>query len=502
MFSKLLVHADDRGGRAGRCGASGRRHPLAAPARSLLTCSGCRASDDVTDAACAGPPPRAAFFPLTKSDQPTYDMSRNVISSRWRGGGMAVSNLLVGPECTPGTASRPFLRPDAVRTFYFSPPQRLAVILDAGWSDGPPTRPSGPARQPRLLGRVRAEVRVRHYSRRTERAYVGWVRRFVLFQDKRHPAGMGEIEVRRFLNHLALNAKVSASTQNQALSAILFLYRGVLRQEFPWVEGITRAKRPVRLPVVLTPSEVRAVLEHLAGVERLMASLLHGAGLRVLECARLRVKDIDFERLEIVIRDGKGQKDRRTMLPSEIASQLRGQIDEARRLHERDLVTGAGWVALPFSIAPKYPYAGREWAWQWVFPARRHYVDSDSGERRRHHLHESVLQRAVRRAVRRAGIAKPATCHTLRHSFATHLLEAGYDIRTIQELLGHSDVSTAMIYTHVLNVGGKGVVSPLDRLGSGTWVGALGPCGGANPKRPGSSLPGIRVPSGDSGEEE
>jgi integron integrase len=317
---------------------------------------------------------------------------------------------------------------------------------------------------PRLLDQVRNAIRVRHYSRRTEKAYVCWVRRFVLFHGKRHPAEMGGPEVRAYLDHLAVQGRVSASTQNQALSAILFLYKEVLNHDLPWIEGVVRAKRPVRLPVVLSRSEVASVFRHLTGTEKLMASLLYGAGLRVLECARLRVKDVDFDRGEITVRDGKGQKDRVTMLPGGVIESLRCHLWRSHRQHQEDLTRGAGYVELPFSIARKYPSAAREWGWQWVFPATRPYVDRETRQRRRHHLHETVLQRSVREAVRRAGIAKPASCHTLRHSFATHLLESGYDIRTIQELLGHRDVKTTMIYTHVLNRGGKGVRSPLDGL--------------------------------------
>jgi integron integrase len=318
------------------------------------------------------------------------------------------------------------------------------------------------AQAPRLLDQVREALRTRHYSRRTEKAYVGWIRRFVIFHGKRHPREMGEAEVTRFLSHLAVERKVSASTQNQALAALLFLYRVVLGIELKWLGEMVRAKRPQRLPVVLTRREVRELLERLRGTTWLMASLLYGSGLRLLECARLRVKDVDFERGEILVRDGKGRKDRVTMLPASVKGPLRVHLAEVRRLHEADLRGGLGSVELPDAIAHKYPNASREWAWQWVFPASRHYVVAGTRERRRHHLHETVLQRAVKQAAREAGIAKPASCHTLRHSFATHLLEAGQDIRTIQELLGHRDVSTTMIYTHVLNRGGLGVRSPLD----------------------------------------
>jgi integron integrase len=318
---------------------------------------------------------------------------------------------------------------------------------------------------PRLLDRVRLCLRTRHYSGRTEKAYVGWVRRFVLFHGKRHPDQMGAAEVAGYLAHLATAGRVSASTQNQAFSALLFLYREVLGRELAGLENTPRAKRPQRLPVVLSPGEVASVLQRVRGTPGLMCSLMYGAGLRVLECCRLRVKDVDFSRGEIVVHDGKGRKDRVTMLPGRLAEPLRAQLARVRAQHDADLAGNAGYVALPDALARKYPAASREWAWQWVFPASRLYLDAATGQRRRHHVHETVVQREFAAAVRAADISKPATCHTLRHSFATHLLESGYDIRTIQELLGHADVSTTMIYTHVLNKGGCGVRSPLDQLG-------------------------------------
>lgn len=327
--------------------------------------------------------------------------------------------------------------------------------------EGPPPGAYHPAGM-RLLDQVRAAIRLRHYSRRTEKAYAGWVRRFILFHGKRHPAEMGKAEVSSFLSHLAVEAKVSASTQNQALSALLFLYGEVLNQELGWLDEIVRAKRPARLPVVLGREEVRALLRSLCGVEALMASLLYGGGLRLLECCRLRVKDVDFSRNEILVRDGKGARDRVTLLPAAVAAPLTAHLERVRVQHERDLREGLGSVELPLALERKYPRAAFEWGWQWVFPATRHYTDPVSGRRRRHHLHESVLQKAVREAALRARIVRPVSCHALRHSFATHLLENGYDIRTIQELLGHKDVSTTMIYTHVLNRGGRGVRSPLD----------------------------------------
>ena len=293
---------------------------------------------------------------------------------------------------------------------------------------------------------------------------MAWIRRYILFHGKRHPAQMGPVEITQFLSWLAVKEKVAASTQNQALSALLFLYCAVLEQDLPWLDGVVRTKRPERLPVVLTRGEVRAVLDRLHGEPRLMGLLLYGAGLRLLECARLRIKDVDFASNQIVVRDGKGHKDRVTMLPAAVKAGLAGHLDGVRRQHELDVERGAGWVELPDALRRKYPSAGREWAWQWVFPATRIYVDRLTGERRRHHLHESVLQRTVTEAVRRAGIAKPASCHTFRHSFAAHLLEDRHDIRTVQELLGHSDVSTTQIYTHVLNRGPSGVQSPADRM--------------------------------------
>jgi integron integrase len=309
---------------------------------------------------------------------------------------------------------------------------------------------------------VRATIRARHYSRRTEKAYVGWVRRYIVFSGKRHPEEMGSLEVMKFVSSLAVRSGVSASTQNQAFSALLFLYRDVLGRKLSDLDQTVRAKRPVRIPLVLSRNEVTAVLGQLQGVTWLMASLMYGSGLRLLECLRLRVKDVDFDRRELTVRDGKGRKDRVTLLPDRLIPALRTHIVRVRAQHDADRLAGTGTVALPDALERKYPSAAGDWAWQWVFPATRHYVDHRTGEERRHHVHETVVQRAFHEAVRTAGLAKPATSHTLRHSFATHLLESGYDIRTIQELLGHNDVSTTMIYTHVLNRGGRGVRSPLD----------------------------------------
>jgi integron integrase len=319
-------------------------------------------------------------------------------------------------------------------------------------------------RKPRLLDAVRDAIRVRHYSRRTEKAYVCWIRRYILFHGKRHPAEMGADEVSRFLSSLAIEGNVSPSTQNQALAALLFLYTRVLGTELPWLTELVRASRPARLPVVLSREEVRAALVALRGTPRLIGVLMYGAGLRLLECCRLRVKDVDFAAHQLIVRSGKGDRDRVTLLPAVVVPALERQLAWVQALHDRDLRAGAGWVELPHALGRKYPNAGRELAWQWVFPATRTYREPVTGQRRRHHLHETVIQRAVYRAVREAGLAKRASCHTFRHSFATHLLEDGYDIRTVQELLGHRDVRTTMIYTHVLDRGPSGVRSPVDGL--------------------------------------
>ena len=326
------------------------------------------------------------------------------------------------------------------------------------------TTTSDPARRFRLLEQVRRGLRVRHYSRRTEIAYCAWVRRFVLFHGRRHPSLMGEQEISAFLNHLATDGRVSASTQNQALHALLFLYRHILCRDMGLIPGLTPAKRGRRLPVVLSVSEVRSVLSHMRGVARLCASLMYGSGLRLSECIQLRVKDIDFDRSEIMVRVGKGNKDRRVPLPRLASTALRVQIERVQKQFERDLRSGVMGAPLPGALERKMPSADRDWSWQYVFPAARVYVERETGKRRRHHIHDSAIQRAVAEAVRSSGIAKRATCHSLRHSFATHLLESGSDIRTIQELLGHTSLQTTMIYTHVLNRGGLGVQSPADRL--------------------------------------
>jgi integron integrase len=318
------------------------------------------------------------------------------------------------------------------------------------------------ASQPRLLDRIREACRLRHYSIRTETVYVDWIKRYILFHHKRHPLEMGAAEINAFLTHLAVAGRVSASTQNQAFSALLFLYQKVLEVDPGRIAGVVRAVRPKRLPVVLTRDEVRRVIEQLDGTFALMVRLLYGSGLRLLECLRLRVKDIDFGRNEITVRQGKGDKDRRTMLPLSVKAELEAHLRRVRQLHERDLSRGFGSVWLPEALERKLPNASREWCWQWVFSSAVLSVDPRTGIKRRHHAHEGSVSRAITQAVRRAGLSKRATSHSFRHSFATHLLEAGYDIRTVQELLGHEDVSTTMIYTHVLNRGGRGVKSPLD----------------------------------------
>jgi len=320
------------------------------------------------------------------------------------------------------------------------------------------------SQKPKLLDQVRFAIRAKHYSLRTEEAYVLWIRRFILFQNKRHPKDMGAEEVRQFLSNLAVNHHVAASTQNQALSAILFLYQHVLRQEIGWIDEVVRAKKPRKLPIVLTREEVKAVLNGLSGTAWLMATLLYGSGLRLMECIRLRVKDVDFSYNHIMVRNGKGDKDRVTMLPLNVKEPLQHHVQEVEKLHDQELQEGFGRVYLPYALERKYPNATREWAWQYVFPAARRSIDPRTGIEQRHHVSKLVLQRAVKGAMWRAKIAKAASCHTLRHSFATHLLEAGYDIRTVQELLGHKDLNTTMIYTHVLNRGGRGVRSPVDLL--------------------------------------
>lgn len=316
---------------------------------------------------------------------------------------------------------------------------------------------------PKLLDQVRDRLRARHYSIRTEEAYLYWIRRFIHFHGLRHPQELGVPEIEAFLTHLAVVENVAASTQNQALAALLFLYRDVLHIDLGPVAPV-RAKKPQRLPTVLSRDEIQRIFAHMSGLHLLMARLLYGTGMRLMECLRLRVKDIDFERREIIIRDGKGEKDRVTLLPQSLIAPLQEHLKHVKTLHEKDLAQGYGAVYLPYALERKYPNAAREWGWQYVFPAATLSVDPRSGVTRRHHMDESGLQKAVRAAAQKAGITKPVSCHTFRHSFATHLLEAGYDIRTVQELLGHKDVRTTQIYTHVLNRGPLGVRSPLDDL--------------------------------------
>ena len=325
---------------------------------------------------------------------------------------------------------------------------------------GEPSRESAP---PRLFDLARNAIRRLHYSRRTEETYLHWIRRFILFSGKRHPRELGAVEVTAFLTDLAVERHVASSTQNQALAALLFLYKEVLGTPLPWLDGLVRAKPSTRKPTVLTADEARHLLAKLHGTKWLMASLLYGAGLRLRECLKLRVKDLDFGYQQILVRDGKGGKDRITILPSPLVEPLQGHLLRVKVLHDRDLLDGCGEVELPDALARKYPRAPYEWAWKFVFPSYKRSVDRETGVIRRHHVYENYLVRGVKQAAYAAGIAKHVSCHTLRHSFATHLLENGYDIRTVQELLGHRDVSTTMIYTHVLNKGGLGVKSPLDR---------------------------------------
>ena len=333
-----------------------------------------------------------------------------------------------------------------------------------------PGHPSGsdtlhPAgRHPKLLDRLGEALHARHYSRRTEQAYCHWVKRFIFFHNVRHPGEMAEPEINAFLTHLAVKEKVSASTQNQALSALLFLYRHVIRRNLGDLGKIIRARKPTRLPVVMTREEVKAVLASMTGDKRLMASLMYGAGLRLMECLRLRVQDIDFSRHEILVRDGKGAKDRITVLPASLTILLQAHLKQVKAIHERDVAEGWGRVQMPTALDRKYPNAPKDWRWQWVFPQDHRWINPTTTEQGRHHIDEPLVQKAVRDAVAQAGPTKRATCHTFRHPFATHLLEGGYDIRTVQELLGHSDVKTTMIYTHVLNRGPAGVRSPVDGL--------------------------------------
>jgi len=361
-----------------------------------------------------------------------------------------------------GSLPSPRALPLSAKVTRWPPAPRPGCVAPATPSAVPTPVPT--RQQPKLLDRLREALRSRHYSRRTEHAYCHWVRRFIFFHRVRHPVEMAEPEINAFLTHLAVKEKVSASTQNQALSALLFLYRHVLDREIGDLGDVIRARKPKRLPVVMTREEARAVLSHLEGDKRLMASLMYGAGLRLMECLRLRIQDIDFERNEITVRDGKGEKDRRTMLPESLKSPLQEHLRKVKAIHARDLADGWGRVQMPNALDRKYPNAPADWRWQWVFPQENRWKNTKTGEQGRHHVHETIVQRAVRQAVREARIVKHVGCHTFRHCFATHLLEDGYDIRTIQELLGHKDVTTTMIYTHVLNKGGQGVRSPVDDL--------------------------------------
>jgi integron integrase len=325
------------------------------------------------------------------------------------------------------------------------------------------TKPVTPSRAPTLVVQFREAIRVRHYSLRTERAYLHWIRKFIVYHGKRHPGELGAREVTAFLSHLANDLNVAAATQAQALAALLFLYEAVLGMELPWLDDIVRAKRPRRLPTVLDRDEVRALLDAMTGAHGLMARLMYGTGMRIGECVALRVKDLNLDRREVVVRDGKGGRDRVTMLPAVLLAPLRSQLVAARGAYDHDRRRDQPGVALPYALERKYPNAGKSWGWYWVFPQDRLACDPRSGIVRRHHAYDQTLARAIALAARKSGIVKPVSSHTLRHSFATHLLYDGYDIRTVQELLGHKDVSTTMIYTHVLNRGGRGVVSPLDR---------------------------------------
>jgi integron integrase len=359
----------------------------------------------------------------------------------------------------PGSSQNPSPRCDsdviATEHASTSDPKGLSMHVQDG---------TGSNEKPRLIDQVRQTIRAHRFSPRTEEAYIGWIRRYIVFHGKVHPAQLDGRAIASFLSHLANEQKTSSATQNQAASALLFLYRNVLHIDVAAPHGVIRPRKPRRLPVVLTRAEVKNVLDELSGTQRLVASVLYGSGLRLLEALQLRVKDIDVARCVITLRGGKGGHDRITMLPRSLEPDISRHLARMKARHARDLALGAGWVALPSALGRKNPGAGKEWMWQYVFPAARSYLDTATGQRRRHHLHETAVQRAVTAAVRSAGIAKRATCHSFRHSFATHLLESGYDIRTIQELLGHKSVRTTMIYTHVLNRGGPSVRSPLDDL--------------------------------------
>lgn len=321
-------------------------------------------------------------------------------------------------------------------------------------------------KKPKLLDLVRSKLRLKHYSYRTELSYISWIRRFILFHGKRHPETMGEKEIEAFLTHLAVKKQVAASTQNQAFNAILFLYREVLGIELAGMIDAVRSKRPQRLPTVMSRTEVFSLLDAMTGVPQLTCRLMYGSGLRIMEAVRLRVKDLDFSLNQILVRNGKGAKDRITVFPEQLQTEIQQHLKHVKALHHDDLAKGHGEVYLPYALARKYRSAGRQWGWQYAFPSKSLSTDPRSGKTRRHHIDPNTLRAALRKAAHLVGIHKPVNCHSLRHSFATHLLGDGYDIRTVQDLLGHKDVSTTMIYTHVLNKGGRAVVSPLDRSGS------------------------------------
>lgn len=343
-------------------------------------------------------------------------------------------------------------------------PRIIGVCEDIGSNRYKKDIPVGDKNKPKLLTRVHLALRAKHYSRRTEKTYISWIKRYIYFHNIRHPEEMGEKEINVFLTHLAVKEKVSASTQNQALCALLFLYKEVLGREIGDLGNIIRARKPKRLPVVMSREEVKVVIGQLTGDKWLMASLMYGAGLRLMECLRLRVQDIDFVRNEITVRDGKGAKDRITMLPESLKTRLKAHLNKVKAIHEKDIDEGWGRVQMPFALDRKYPNAPMDWRWQWVFPQETRWINPRTGEQGRHHVDESILQKSFKNAVIKARIYKHATCHTLRHSFATHLLENGYDIRTVQELLGHKDIKTTMIYTHGLNRGPTGIKSPVDDL--------------------------------------
>jgi integron integrase len=353
---------------------------------------------------------------------------------------------MIQPEINPSTS---FKGKPAAAT---SP--AISVVMPISTTD----------KKPKLLDQLSQAIRSRHYSRKTEATYIHWIKRFIFFHHVRHPKDMAEPEINAFLTHLAVKEHVSASTQNQALCAIIFLYKHVINRKIGDIGEVIRARKPVRLPVVMTKDEVKAVLANLTGDKWIIACLMYGAGLRLMECLRLRVQDLDFNKNQIIVRSGKGDKDRVTMFPESVKKLLAEHLSKVKKIHESDITNGLGRVLLPDALARKYPNASKEWRWQWIFPQEKLWQNKKTGERGRHHIDESIIQKSVKDAVTKAGLVKRATCHTFRHSFATHLLEDGYDIRTVQELLGHKDAKTTMIYTHVLNKGPSAVRSPADNL--------------------------------------